>query len=48
MVVDADTKQIISVHFEKGACHDFTLYKKSKLRIHPNKQTVDSVGAYTS
>lgn len=43
MIIDADTKQIISVHFEKGACHDFKLYKKTKIRIHPNiKQQVDS------
>jgi DDE superfamily endonuclease len=43
MVIDAQTKKIISVHFEKGSCHDFKLYKKSKLHIHPNiKQTGDS------
>jgi DDE superfamily endonuclease len=31
------------VNFEKGSCHDFQLYKKTKLRIHPNiKQKVDS------
>jgi hypothetical protein len=36
MVIDAQTKQIISVHFAKGACHDFKLYKKTKLRIHPD------------
>jgi DDE superfamily endonuclease len=43
VVIDADTKQIICVHFEKGSCHDFKLYKKTQLRIHPNiKQKVDS------
>jgi hypothetical protein len=43
LVIDADTKKIICIHFEKGACHDFKLYKKSKLRIHPNiKLKVDS------
>jgi IS5 family transposase len=43
MVMDAQTKQIISIHIEKGACHDFHLYKKTKLRMHPNiKQKADS------
>ena len=43
MVIDAKTKQIISIHIGKGACHDFNLYKKTKLRIHPKiKQKVDS------
>lgn len=43
MIIDADTKKIISIHFEKGSCHDFNLYKKSKIRIHPRiKQKVDS------
>jgi len=43
LVIDADTKQIICINFEKGSCHDFKLYKKSKLRIHPNiKQKLDS------
>jgi hypothetical protein len=42
-VLDADTKMIICIHIEKGSCHDFKLYKKSKLRIHPNiKQKADS------
>lgn len=43
MVIDLNTKQIICVHFEKGSCHDYNLYKKTKLRIHPSiKQKVDS------
>ena len=43
MVIDADTKQIICLHFGKGARHDFNLYKKTKLRIHPNIQaTIDA------
>ena len=43
MITDADTKQIISIHIEKGSCHDFDLYKKTKLKIHPDiKQKVDS------
>ena len=33
---------MISICIEKGAIHDFSLYKKSKLHIHPNiKQQVD-------
>lgn len=43
MVIDAATQQIICVHFEKGSCHDFKLYKQSGLRIHPGiKQQMDS------
>jgi len=43
VVIDADTKQIICIKVDKGACHDFKLYKKSKLKIHPNiKQKADS------
>jgi hypothetical protein len=43
MLIDAQTKKILSIHFEKGSCHDFNLYKKTKLRIHPNiKQQADS------
>ena len=42
MVIDANTKQIICVHFGNGATHDFKLYKKTNLKIHPNiKQKVD-------
>ena len=43
VVIDGDTKQIICVHFEKDSCHDFKLYKKTQLRIHPNiNQKIDS------
>lgn len=43
IVIDADTRRIICVHFERGNCHDFQLYKNSKLRLHPGIcQKVDS------
>jgi hypothetical protein len=43
MVIDAKTKEIISLHIEKGSCHNFNLSKKTKLRIHPKiKQKLDS------
>lgn len=43
MIIDADTKQIICVHFGNGACHDFKLYKKTRLHLHPGiKQKADS------
>ncbi len=43
VVMDADTHKIICVHVEKGSCHDFNLYKKTQLHIHPNiKVKVDS------
>ena len=42
MVEDADTKQIICLNFAQGSCHDFNLYKKSKLRVHTDiRQKVD-------
>jgi hypothetical protein len=34
-VVNAHTKEVICLDFALGACHDFKLYKQSKLRIHP-------------
>ncbi len=36
VVVDAHTKEVICVDFALGACHDYKLYKQSKLRIHPH------------
>ena len=36
IVEDTDSKRIICLHFAKGSCHDFKLYKKSNLKIHPN------------
>ena len=42
-MIDEQSKRILCIHFEKGACHDFTLYKKTKLRIHKNiTQKTDS------
>lgn len=42
--MDAETKRIISIKVDlNGANHDFNLYKKTKLRLHPNiEQKVDS------
>ena len=43
MVVNARNNKIICLAFAYGSCHDFTLYKNSKLRIHPAiKQKTDS------
>ncbi|WP_299466588.1 transposase family protein, partial [uncultured Microscilla sp.] len=43
LVVNATTHEILCIDFEKGSCHDFALYKKSNLRIHPNiRQKLDS------
>lgn len=42
IVQNADTQEIICLHFANGSCHDFDLYKKSKLKIHKRiKQKVD-------
>lgn len=44
VIIDADTKQIISIKVDtNGARHDYNVYKRTKLHIHPNiKQQADS------
>ncbi|MDZ7933898.1 MAG: IS5 family transposase [Emticicia sp.] len=43
VIVNADTLEIICVSFANGSCHDFKLYKNSKIRINPSiKQKTDS------
>jgi hypothetical protein len=43
VVIDAKTKEIISLYIEKRNCDDFNLYKKTKLHIPSNiKQKVDN------
>jgi len=42
IVENADTQEIISLHFANGSSHDFDLYKKSKLKVHNQiKKKVD-------
>ena len=42
MVEDVHSKRILCLDFAAGSHHDFDLYKKSKLKIHPSiKQKVD-------
>jgi transposase len=38
VVIDADTQQIISLDHARGATHDFTLFKQSRLPIHPQHE----------
>ncbi len=38
VVVDKATQQIFCVDFANGKCHDFRLYKKSKL--HPKERSI--------
>ena len=41
--MNADSKQVLCVHFGKGSEHDLNLYKRTQIHIHPDiEQEVDS------
>lgn len=43
VVIDADTGRIVCVHVANGACHDFKLYKQTRLPLRPDiTQQVDA------
>ena len=43
IIIDKNTRSILSVKFSNGKRHDFRMYKESKVRINPNaKKLVDS------
>lgn len=43
MIVDKETTQIICTNFKNGKCHDFRLFKESKVMVHPKiKMAVDT------
>jgi len=43
MLINPETKEIISLAFEKGKVHDFQLFKSSKIHLKPGAQlTADS------
>ncbi len=43
MVIDKTTTQIICTNYSNGKCHDFRLFKESKVKIHPDiKVAVDT------
>jgi hypothetical protein len=35
IAIDAASRRILSTHFAAGSEHDFTMFKQSKLRLHP-------------
>jgi IS5 family transposase len=43
VIVDKETTQIICTNFKNGKCHDFRLFKESKVMVHPKiKVAVDT------
>ena len=42
--MDKRTKKIICTAFSNGRCHDFRLFKESKLHIHPEIKTITDTG----
>lgn len=43
MVIDKETTQIICTNYRNGKCHDFRLFKESKVKIHSKiKVAVDT------
>ena len=43
MIVDKETTQVICTNFKNGKCHDFRLFKESKVMVHPKiKIAVDT------
>ena len=44
MVINQESKQIICLNFEPGHCHDFSLFKKSKVHFHPSTDSLQDSG----
>jgi len=43
VIVDKETTQVICTNFKNGKCHDFRLFKESKVMVHPKiKMAVDT------
>lgn len=43
-MVDEQTEEILKIDCAKGKVHDFELYKRSKLPLHPNTEAVLDLG----
>lgn len=43
-MVDKKNQKIICTSFSKGKCHDFRLYKESKIKIHPEIDVLTDSG----
>jgi hypothetical protein len=44
LVAEEQTEEILKIDCAKGKVHDFELYKRSKLRIHPNTEMLLDLG----
>jgi len=44
LVINQETKEIICTAFGQGRCHDFSLFKKSKTRFHPETDSLQDSG----
>ncbi|KJV52445.1 DDE superendonuclease family protein [Orientia tsutsugamushi str. Gilliam] len=43
-MVDKKTRQVICTDFSNGKKHDFRLFKKSKILIHPKVKVITDTG----
>ncbi|KJV76497.1 DDE superendonuclease family protein [Orientia tsutsugamushi str. TA716] len=43
-MVDKKTRQVICTDFSNGKKHDFRLFKKSKILIHPKVKAITDTG----
>ena len=44
LVINQETKEIICTAFGSGHCHDFNLFKKSKIHFHPETNSLQDSG----
>lgn len=44
MIVDKKSKRVICTSFTRGKCHDFRLFKESKVYIHPGIKSLTDTG----
>ena len=44
LVINQETREIICTAFGPGHCHDFNLFKKSKIYFHPEKNSLQDSG----
>ena len=44
VVINQESKPIIGLNFGPGHCHDFSLFKKSKVHFHPSTDSLQDSG----
>ena len=44
LVINQETREIICTAFGQGHCHDFSLFKKSKIHFHPETDSLQDSG----